>query len=132
MVEALALAGLVTREGLADPSSVAFETGFDAYVGAIEASPAFVWCVTGGNGREAQVAAGRDWLRLSLAAAAEGVSIQPLSQVLQEFPEMAALYAETHGTLGIAAPARIQMLARIGYGPKVPPSPRWPAQTRLL
>jgi hypothetical protein len=132
LVEAMALAGLVTRESLADPGSAAFRTGFDRYLRAVDTAPAFLWCVTAGNSRAEQVAAGRDWLRIALAAAAEGVSIHPLSQVLQEFPEMAVLFDETHETLGVPAPARIQMLARIGYGPHVPPSPRWPARSRLL
>lgn len=132
VVEALAFAGLLTRESLADPSSTAFRTGFDGYLAAIDSAPAFLWCATAGNTRADQVAAGRDWMRLTLAAAAEGLSVHPLSQVLQEFPEMEGLFGETHAALEIAPPARVQMLARIGYGPGVAPSPRWPARSRLL
>jgi hypothetical protein len=45
----------------------------------IAASPGFVRTSTPGDGRVAQLEAGRDWLRLDLAAAAAGLGIQPLS-----------------------------------------------------
>ncbi len=51
---------------------------------------------------------------------------------MQEFPEMAPHFAAIHERLGVAAPARLQMLARIGYGPDQPPSPRWPAASRIM
>jgi hypothetical protein len=130
--EALALAGLVTRETLADPDSTAFRSTVDMYAGAIDTARGFVWQASAGNTREEQVAAGRDWLRMCLAAAGEDLSIHPLSQALQEFAEMEPLFAEVHAALGVEAPGRVQMLARVGYGPDVPPSPRWPARSRII
>ena len=44
---------------------------------------------------------------------------------------MAELYAEAHTSLEVAAPATLQILARIGYGPVVPPSPRWAVEKKL-
>jgi hypothetical protein len=56
--------------------------------------------------------------------------MQPLSQALQEYPEMAAHYARAHEIL--AGPGEtVQMLGRMGYGPTIGPSPRWPLETRL-
>ncbi len=41
---------------------------------------------------------------------------------------MTGPYAEIHAAL---APAGcVQMLARIGYGPEAPATPRWPAASR--
>ena len=37
-----------------------------------------------------------------------------------------------HRRLGIAAPARVQMLARVGYAATVEPSVRWPLDAKLL
>lgn len=131
-LETLAVAGLLTRETLADPNSTAFKSGEDMYKGLIGSSQGFIWLTSDDDSRTAQLQAGRDWLRLNLAATGAGVATQPLSQALQEFPEMAGPFADVHDTLGVETPRRVQMLARIGYGPEVPPSPRWPASTRMV
>jgi hypothetical protein len=89
-----------------------------------------VWMITKGNSREDQIAAGRDWIRVNLAATRAGLGFQPLSQALQEYEEMAILYAETHKTLAPGG-GTVQMLARIGYGPESPVSPRWPLEAKL-
>ncbi|MEM9756694.1 MAG: twin-arginine translocation pathway signal protein, partial [Pseudomonadota bacterium] len=68
---------------------------------------------------------------VNLAATAEGVGFQPLSQALQEYPEMDALYAQVHAMLAPEG-GTVQMLARIGYGPDVPVSPRWPLEAKLV
>jgi len=74
---------------------------------------------------------GADWLRVNLAATAAGVAFQPLSQALQEYPEMAALYRDLHARLAPQG-GTVQMLARIGHGPEVAPSPRWPLEAKIL
>ena len=128
--EALSLVGLLTRETVADPASAAFEEGLRRYDEIINSAMAHLWITTPGNGRREQLETGRDWLRVNLAATAEGLGLHPLSQALQEYPEMAPLFAEAHRALDAAA-GRVQMLARLGYGPEVPPSPRWPLETRM-
>ena len=80
--------------------------------------------------RAAQLAAGRDWLRLNLAATALGLGLHPISQALQEFPEMRASYIEAHALLAPEGGV-VQMLGRIGYAAAVPPTPRWPVDTRI-
>jgi len=132
LLEALALAGLISREALADPESQAYAEGVRRFDAMLATAAGWVWLTSAGNTRADQIATGRDWLRLHLAAKAAGLDLQPFSQGLQEYPEMAPVYADIHAHLGVAAPGRVQMLARIGYGPPVPPSPRWPAASRIL
>jgi hypothetical protein len=43
---------------------------------------------------------------------------------------MAAHYADTHARLAPEG-GTVQMLARIGYGPQVDVSPRWPVEAKL-
>jgi hypothetical protein len=100
----------------------------------IAASPCFVWTTTPGNGRVAQLEAGRDWLRLDLAANAAGLGIQPLSQALQEFPEMEPLHEAIRRATGVASSERLQMFGRLGHpaSPGIRTALRWPAESRIL
>ena len=100
----------------------------------ISASPGFVWATTPGNRRVAQLEAGRDRLRLDLAAAAAGLGIQPLSQALQEFPEMEPLHEAMRRATGVASGERLQMVGRIGppASPGIRTALRWPAESRIL
>ncbi|MEM8697248.1 MAG: nitroreductase family protein [Pseudomonadota bacterium] len=132
MIEAARNIGMVTRETLADPESYAYSEGLAMYAALIDASPSLCWLTTVDNSRATQLNTGAAWLRMQLAATREGLAMQPLSQVLQEFPEMAEHYARLHDHLGIAAPARVQGLFRIGYAPAIQPSPRWPLTSRLI
>ncbi|MEM9601017.1 MAG: twin-arginine translocation pathway signal protein, partial [Pseudomonadota bacterium] len=100
--------------------------------GLIDSAQSFGWLASRNNSRTAQLSAGRDWMRIHLAATRAGIALQPLSQVLQEFPEMDALYAALHTHLGVSEPARVQGLFRLGYADAPGPSPRWPLQTRLV
>lgn len=131
MFEALRHAGLMSRAKLADRASTAYREGARAYEALFAATPGFVWLSTPGNSRADQLAAGAAYLRLNLAATAQGLAFHPVSQALQEFPEMREALAAIHAATGIAAPARVQMLARIGYADSGPPSPRWALATRL-
>jgi nitroreductase len=130
--ELLAAAGLLTREAAADPASEAFAQTTEMYRDIMHTGMAYVWLVTAGNTRADQIAAGRAWARVNLAASATGLSAHPVSQALQEYPEMQEEARALPILLGVPGnPARVQMLARIGYGPVVPPSPRWPLETRI-
>ena len=130
LFETLAIAGVMTREAVIDTSSTSYTEGVKAVLSNTETAMGHVWMVTPGNTRRDQIAAGATWLRTNLAATAEGLGFQPLSQALQEYPEMAALYAETHAKLAPNG-STVQMLARIGYGPAVEVSPRWPIDAKL-
>ena len=129
--DALGTLGLFTREGALDPESTGFKEGYKAVMAACDTAMGHVWLVTPDNHREDQIRAGRDWLRVNLAATALGLGTQPLSQALQEYPEMAAYYREVHALLAPDG-GTVQMLGRLGYGPEVPPSPRWRLDQRVL
>jgi hypothetical protein len=129
-LEALMLAGLVTRQGLATPGDPAFEAGRDLYRAMIAASPGWLWLATPGNARTDQIAAGRAWLRINLAATALGLGLHPVSQCLQDYPQMAALRAQAQARLAQGAET-VQMLGRIGHAPPSPPTPRWPVEAML-
>lgn len=131
LFEALNVAGLLTREQLADQSSTAFQQGLDAYREMIFSAMGYVWLTTDGDSRSDQIAAGRAYVRMHLEATARGIDMHPLSQALQEYEEIAALYDEAKVALGAEPTQTVQMLARIGYGPSINASPRWPAETRI-
>jgi len=130
MVEALRLAGILTHENMADPNSTAFAQGLEMFRDVMGTAMGYVWLETG-EGRADEINAGRAWVRVNLAATAQGLALQPVSQALQEYPEMADLYEEVHAELGIEQPRKLQMLGRFGYGPDIGPSPRWPVESRI-
>lgn len=128
MFEAMHLAGLFTRKAAVDTSSSAYQQGVAAVLANTDTAMAHIWQVTPDNSRAAQIGAGRDWMRLNLATTALGLGLQPLSQALQEYPEMATHYADIHERLAPDG-GTVQMFARLGYGQTVGPSPRWPVES---
>ena len=77
----------------------------------------------GGEGRGDLVVQGDLDFRIPTA---QGLSMHPLSQALQEFPEVRGPYEALHRQLGVD-PARgpVQMLARVGYSTApAAPAPR--------
>jgi hypothetical protein len=131
LFEVLSATGMMTRESSLDTSSRANQAGLAAVFANTDTAMGHVWLVTDANSRPDQIATGADWLRVNLAATALGVAFQPLSQALQEYPEMAALYRDVHAKLAPTG-GTVQMLARIGYGSTVDPSPRWPLEAKIL
>jgi hypothetical protein len=131
LFEALHLAGLFSRETALDKSTSTYEQGYNAVLENADTAMAHIWLTTPGNSREEQIAAGRDWVRVNLAATAAGLGIQPLSQALQEYPEMKKLYDDVHRLLAPAG-GTLQMFARLGYAPAVTPSPRWPLDAKII
>lgn len=130
-MDSLRLTGVLTREAQLDPSSTAYRTGVDIYRKMLQATPAYAVITTTGNTRNDQIDTGGRWLRLNLAATGAGLALHPVSQCLQEYPEMATQHARAHELL--ASPGEtVQMLGRLGYGPQVPPRPRWRLETRIM
>ncbi len=123
-LEGLSALGILTRETMGDPDSFATKTAIDMYAKTIAATPAFVWLKGPDNSRATQIAAGRAYARMQLTATALGLSMQPWSMTLQEFPEMAPLYRQTQAALGATPEAPLQMLVRIGRAKAAPPAPR--------
>lgn len=117
--------GLFDRSRAPAPDDYATTSQIAEFNAKLDSTPAFFWMITAGNGRAVQVNAGRAYARAQLAATAHGLSMQPLSQALQEYPEQAKPYAEIHRLLGAARPGHaVQMWARLGYAPAIGPSPR--------
>ena len=129
-LESLMLAGMLSRADQADQNSASFKQGLDMIKKAMNATSAYAVITSKGNSRADQISAGRDWVRMQLAATGLGLAMQPVSQALQEYPEMATLYARIHDML--AKPGEtVQMLGRLGYGSAIDASPRWPLETRI-
>ncbi|KAJ55989.1 twin-arginine translocation pathway signal protein [Actibacterium mucosum KCTC 23349] len=130
-LETLMLVGQLSREGQADSSSSQFQQTLNVIKPSMDATFAYAVVRTPGNTRRDQIEAGRVWVRMQLDATARGLSMQPVSQALQEYPEQAEYYAQVHDML--AEPGEtVQMLGRLGYGPSIDPSPRWPLDTRMV
>ncbi|APE44283.1 twin-arginine translocation pathway signal protein [Sulfitobacter alexandrii] len=131
MLESLMLLGIVNRAAQADPDSTGFRQGGEIYRRMLAATPAYAVLTTASNTRLDQIAAGRRWLRLNLAATRLGLSLHPVSQTLQEYPEMAVHRARAHALLASGGHT-VQMLGRLGYGPATPRTPRWPLEAKLI
>ncbi|WP_299375980.1 twin-arginine translocation pathway signal protein [uncultured Tateyamaria sp.] len=131
MFEAMAVTGTFSREAALDRKSMAYTEGLKAVFANTDTAMGHLWQITPTNTRADQIAAGQDWLRLNLATAQAGLGMQPLSQALQEYPEMSGLYAELHDRLAPEG-GTVQMFARVGYGETVAQSPRWPIESKIV
>ena len=131
MIEFARIGGQMTPEVLMDPNSMSFQEGLRAVTDNTKTAMGYVWLVTPANERADQIATGADWVRVNLAATGQGLGFQPLSQALQEYPEMAEHYAQVHERLAPGG-GTVQMLCRLGYGPEVPASPRWPIDAKVV
>lgn len=119
--------GLFDRSRAPEPDAYATTSQIKEFDAKIESTPAFLWMKTSRNDRQAQIAAGRAYARVQLAATAHGVAMQPLQQALQEYTEQQANHQAVH-QLCDAAPAgqTVQMWARVGFAPEVSAAPRRP------
>jgi hypothetical protein len=131
LMEGLAITGILSRETMLDTTSMAFRQQIPILKQPFDTAMAFLWQTTAGNRRADQIAAGRDYVRLNLAATAAGVSMQPLSQALQEFAEMRPHFEAMREALSVKDGDTLQMFARLGYGPATEGAPRWPVETRI-
>jgi hypothetical protein len=118
--------GLFSREKALAGDKFARSQAFDFIKPQLAHTPAFAWIVTESNDRRAQLAAGAAYLRANLKATELGMAVHPLSQALEEFPEMRALLAEHKRTIGVAESHTVQMFFRLGRATPNEPSPRRP------
>ena len=129
----LAALGLFDRSHAPGPGDMAVTQQVQDFNAKIDATPAFFAMVTEANDRATQVQAGRAYVRAQLAATAQGLSMHPLQQALQEYPEQAPHYAAIHALLGAGGGrGTVQMWARLGYAPPVGPAPRRGVQAHVL
>ena len=118
--------GLLSRASLASPGSPAWRLGRLQWENLIAGTASFGWLATDADGLTSRIAAGRAYQRVDLAAAAAGVAIHPVSQALGDYAEQAESRRRLDAILGTPAPARVQMLFRLGYAGPQAPSPRRP------
>lgn len=91
---------------------------------AAASTASFAWITTPGNSRLDQVKVGRDYCRINLKTTAMGLAQHPMSQVLQEYPQMLPLQAKFKKTFGIDEADTVQMLFRLGRAEATPHGPR--------
>ena len=117
--------GLFDRSKAPQPDDAAVVDQIERFNQTLEATPGFLWMVTADNRRTTQINAGRAYVRLQLAGTAQGLSMHPLQQALQEYPEQKETYQEIHQLLDAPSPQyTVQMWARVGFGPEIEPAPR--------
>lgn len=120
MVRTLNALGQFDRSAPPQQGSQAYKAMMARFSGHSQTAMGFVW-LSGKNQRSDQINAGRAYLRLQLKATELGLGVHPMSQALQEFPEMAPFYARAHQLmLNRPAPASpddetLQMFCRLGY-----------------
>jgi hypothetical protein len=130
LFETMRVLRLFTRESALDTTTSSYQQGRQAVLDNTKTAMAHLWVVTATNTRIDQLNAGRDWMRIHLATTPTGIGMQPLSQALQEYPEMQNHYRRVHDLLAPKG-GTVQMLARLGYGESVAPSPRWSLEAIL-
>lgn len=125
MLVALTRLGLFDRSKAPAPTDSAITSQISEFDAKLASSNAFLWLISDDNTRTTQIATGRAYVRVQLAATAHGVVMHPLSQALQEYPEQAGPYAQIHALLGAERPNQtVQMWLRVGVAAPVGPAPR--------
>lgn len=107
--------GLMTPEAQMEKGGTARDTGRSFIDSQVDTTPTFAWLISSANDRAMQIESGRAYVRANLQATASGVAMAPLSQALQEYPEMAEHYRAIHAVCGAGAGETVQMFFRLGY-----------------
>ena len=102
MIWMLRQLGEMTPGKAMTPGTMAWNSGRDYVLAGYASAPAFGWLASSGQRQGDPDRRRRAWVRLQLAAGALGVALQPHSQTLQEYPEMAALRAAMRAETGVA------------------------------
>jgi hypothetical protein len=79
----------------------------------VDSTPAYVMIISNDNSREKQIESGMLYSRLILNAHTVGLAMQPLSQSIEEYPEMKDVYDHIHRDYAPDG-GTIQMLLRVG------------------
>ncbi|SBV93118.1 conserved exported hypothetical protein [uncultured Eubacteriales bacterium] len=114
------LQGLLTLLPSLNTGEAASRIFIDSTRTSVDNTPAYVMIVTSGNSRLAQVESGMLYSRLVLTGHTLGLAMQPLSQTLEEYPEMSAPYTEFKQAYAPEG-GTVQMLFRVGKPAKVAP-----------
>lgn len=132
LIRAVSALGMFDRSAPPVEGSAAYNSAMGRFEGHSKTAMGFVW-LTGSNTRTDQINMGRAYVRMQLKATAMGLGMHPMSQALQEYPEMAPHFEAAHQlVLGKGAPRSaleptVQMFCRVGYTPApAPATPRRP------
>ncbi len=131
-LSSLALVGMLSREGQLDPTILAVSRKVSRSTKRCSTRHRPMPCSRApATPAPTRSRPGRRWLRLNLATTAHGLALHPVSQALQEYPEMREHYDRAHQLLAPEGHT-VQMLGRLGYGPSTPPTPRWPLEAKII
>lgn len=122
--------GFLDLEDFLNPDSAANRSAARDWRQKADTAPAFVWLTTPDDLPTTRLIAGMAYARMNLAATAAGLAMHPWSQALQEYAEMADIYADAYTLLG-AGENKVQMLARVGYAEPVSPAARRPFEDHI-
>jgi hypothetical protein len=116
--------GLVTLFPSMNSGNVASDLFVQSTQTSVDNTPVYAMIITKDNSRSSQVKSGMLYSRLILTAHRLGFVVQPLSQALEEYPEMKEPYNSIHRDYASDG-GTIQMLVRLGKPTKeVPQSMR--------
>ncbi len=125
------LVARATAVRAADPAYAEDQRGWGDHTSAIESSDGLLAICTAGDGRTEWLHAGQALSALWLRAVRDGLSVVPLSQVIEVEETRAALHQEVFGGM-----ARPQILVRTGWQEisraPLPPTSRRPVEEVLL
>ena len=126
------LQGLVTIFPSMNTGKAASQNFINYTQTSVNNTPAYAMIVTTDNSRIEQVESGMLYSKLVLTGHTLGLVMQPLSQVLEEYPEMQALYTAFKQEYAPAG-GTVQMLFRVGVPTKSTPlSMRRDVQSLIL
>jgi hypothetical protein len=106
---------VLNRSRAADPAGAFARGAIDQTGVQASSAPAFAALISSTNTRLEQVLLGRAFARIHLTASRLGLAMQPLSQALEEYPQMASLQMRLKQTLKVADGQTVQMLFRLGH-----------------
>ncbi|KAE8127142.1 hypothetical protein DDE84_08925 [Bifidobacterium tibiigranuli] len=125
------LQGLVTIFPSMNAGAAASENFIKSTAASVGHTPAYAMIRTAGNSRLDQVESGMAYSRMVLIGHTLGLAMQPLSQVLEEYPEMKAPYDEFKKAYAPDG-GTVQMLLRVGVATRsVPLSMRRDVQSLI-
>jgi hypothetical protein len=95
-----------------------------AFAKAARSTQALFTLVTPANTMADWITTGRSYVRAQLTAGGYNLRFHPVSQTLQEFPQMDPLRARMDALVNVTPPAKLQMLVRVGHTQPPALSPR--------
>ncbi|MGK5093133.1 twin-arginine translocation pathway signal protein [Deltaproteobacteria bacterium TL4] len=113
-----------SREEALNTTSSFAKASVDLTKNQADSAMAFGWITSKTNTRLDQIIIGRAYERVNLLATKLGIALHPMSQILQEYSDMAPLQEEFLQFLNVPHGHTVQMLFRLGYADPVAHSPR--------